>query len=297
MTPLSAFLILVLPACIVAIGLSLAAVPGNRRAAEEPRPAPRLLARLVPPILLLLAFWSADIGQNQWHDFWPKNGTQRYLALAAAAALLGAIHAGLQRPAVTAGLRAALGALVVLALLSPIPEQYVPRWVLAVLCLACAVWLPLAGIALDAAPARLPRPAAPGVMLLCAALAAPGLYLSTYAEGALLMGSLAAIAGGMLASGAFLKGASALLPGGHTVWLALMAALLVVTYGYQDVPAWWALALMPLGPFGALAGLHAKRPLARVAAAWITAAAITGGATLAIVVSAPNDDPDSSYGS
>ena len=134
-------------------------------------------------------------------------------------------------------------------------------------------------------------------LTLAAAGIAPGLFESGYAGGAQLAGTLAAMMAGAAAALLLLARSTPDLRGANTVWLALLAALLLVTYGYQDVPAWWSLAIAAVAPFGALAGLPLKRRWLRFAAPVVAAGAVGAGSTLAVFAATAQDSDEPYYGS
>jgi hypothetical protein len=303
MTPLAAFSLFLLPAAMVAVAFAALAVvsrPGRVHTSEEPRRGPgllgRLAGRLAPPALFGLAFWPADIALHQWHPLWPVDGSNRFLGIAIAAAVGAAAHAAVGTWWLAIVVRLVLGAAVTYGVLSPLPEQYVARPLLAVLCIVAALWLAGAGAVLDRAQLRTPRFALLGGLALAVLAAAPGLFESGYASGAQLAGALGSMAGGGAIALLLFRRAAPELAGAHTVWLALLGAVLLVTYGYQDVPAWWALALMAIAPFGAIAGHFSGRMWVRAAAAITVPALIAGGATLAVILAAVGGAEEASHG-
>ncbi len=112
----------------------------------------------------------------------------------------------------------------------------------------------------------------------------------------MLAGSLGAMGFGMAAVRAIPRLTPLELHGGHTVWLALLASILLVTFGYTDVPAWWALPIMAFAPLGVLTGFVPRCRWRRFVAATLAAALIAGGATLAATLAAPDDEGESPYG-
>ena len=292
MTPQQAILSILIPGVASALALfAISFLPGVVNGAEQDKSTQRdrVLRRSLPAFVAVAAFFFADLALNQWHDLWPKDGTQRFLAVGLAAALLGTVHSLAGLVTLTAVLRAALGAGLALGVLVPLPEMYMPRGLLIGLTIASGLWLAGTGAMLDAAGSRLPRAAILLALLLMAIIAAPGLFKSGYAGGARLAAGLGAIAGGALVAAVLRRQSLPRLSGFHTVWLALFATILLVTYGYQDVPAWWALPIMAVAPLGVVAGLFVKHPLLRVALGGLASAIITVGATLAVVASASNN--------
>lgn len=295
MTPLSAFLTLVVPLSLVAagmLGISLL----RRRVAEreEGGLAARVAARSAPAAIFAVAFWPADVALNQWHELWPTDGTERFLAVAVAAAVVGTAHAATGRAMVTALLRLALGAAVPLGLLTPLSEQFMPRPLLVALTVATALWLPTVGAVLDRADRKLPRLTL-GAALFAAALAvAPGVFESGYAGGAQLAAALGVLGAGLALARLARSGAEA--SGAVTVWLALFAAILLVTYGYTEVAAWWPLVVMAAAPLGVLAGWTFRRGWARWTAAVVGSAVLAGGATAGAVAAGAAEADDSYYG-
>ncbi|MFG0258802.1 MAG: hypothetical protein ACF8LK_00505 [Phycisphaerales bacterium JB041] len=296
-------LAVLLPGAFSAIGflvLSFVGAHGRESEAgvEEPRRDGRV-RRVLPALVGVGAFFFADLALNQWHELWPRDGTQRYLAIAIAAGVAGLVHAVAGLIAVTAVVRLALGAGLALGVLLPLPELYMPRGLLVVLTIASGVWLAGAGAVLDLVGARVPRAASVLVLFASAMLAAPGLFQSGYAGGAQLAGGLGAIAGGAFMVSAVRGRRVGTLSALHTVWLAVFATVLLVTYGYQEVPVWPALPVMAAAPLGVLAAFAVKHGVVRVALAGLAAALISGGATLAVVGVASNDadsEDASSYG-
>ena len=59
-----------------------------------------LLARILPPVIVAIAFVPAPIVVNGKHDLWPLNASERALAVALAAGILGLLGAGVGRPRV-----------------------------------------------------------------------------------------------------------------------------------------------------------------------------------------------------
>ncbi len=292
MTPQQAILAILIPGVVSAIALfALSFLPGSKRPAENGESASRdrMFVRPWPAIVAVAAFFFADLGLNQWHDLWPKDATQRFLAVGVAAALIGALHSLAGWVTLTVVLRVVLGAGLALGVLVPLPEMYMPRGLLIVLTIASGLWLAGTGAMLDAAGSRLPRAAILLALLLMAIIAAPGLFKSGYAGGARLAAGLGAIAGGALVAAVLRRQSLPQLSGFHTVWLAVFASILLVTYGYQEVPAWWALPIMAIAPLGVVAGLFVKHPLLRVVLAGLVSAVIVVGATLAVVASASNN--------
>ncbi len=292
MTPQQAILAILIPGAVGAIALfALSFLPGVVNGAEQDKSEQRdrVLRRSLPALVAVAAFFFADLGLNQWHALWPKDGTQRFLAVGLAAALLGTIHSLAGLVTLTAVLRAALGAGLALGVLVPLPEMYIPQGLLVGLTITSGLWLAGMGTMLDAAGSRLPRTAILLALLLVAIIAAPGIFKSGYAGGAQLAAGLGAIAGGALVAAVLRRQSLPQLSGFHTVWLALFATILLVTYGYQDVPAWWALPIMAIAPLGVVAGLFVRHPLLRVALAGLVSAVIVVGATLAVVTSASNN--------
>ena len=292
MTPQQAILSILIPGVASALALfAISFLPGVVNGAEQDKSTQRdrVLRRSLPAFVAVAAFFFADLALNQWHDLWPKDGTQRFLAVGLAAALLGTVHSLAGLVTLTAVLRAALGAGLALGVLVPLPEMYMPRGLLIGLTIASGLWLAGTGAMLDAAGSRLPRAAILLTLLLMAIIAAPGLFKSGYAGGARLAAGLGAIAGGALVAAVLRRQSLPRLSGFHTVWLALFATILLVTYGYQDVPAWWALPIMAVAPLGVVAGLFVKHPLLRVVLGGLASAIITVGATLAVVASASNN--------
>lgn len=241
------------------------------------------LRRIAGPLVVLAAFVVADVGLNQWHELWPIDGTQRYLAVAIAAAIAGVVHRCVGLIAVSALLRAGIGAALAYGVLSPLPEMYMPQGLLVTLTALSGVWLAVMGTALDVAAVRLPRAGTAIGLSLVALVAAPGIFKSGYAGGANIAGGLGTIAGGAFVVAAVRGEKSVVLAGMHTVWLAVWAAVLLVTYGYQEVPAWWALPIMAIAPIGVLASLAVKHRGVRVVVAALAAAMIAAVATVAVV--------------
>ncbi|MDQ7012631.1 MAG: hypothetical protein Q9O74_01890 [Planctomycetota bacterium] len=302
MTPQQAILAILIPGVVSATALvALSFLPGRDRPAEDGEGASRdrIFVRPWPAIVAVAAFFFADLGLNQWHDLWPKDATQRFLAVGVAAALIGALHSLAGRVTLTVMLRVVLGAGLALGVLVPLPEMYMPRGLLIVLTGASGLWLGATGAVLDGAGSRLPRAAVPLVLAATAIIAAPGIFKSGYAGGAQLAVGLGALAGGAFVAAVLRRRTLPGLSGLHTVWLAVFATILLVTYGYQEVPAWWALPIMAVAPLGVVAGLFGKHRLLRVVLAGLVSAVIVVGATLAVVASASNNaapEEESYYG-
>lgn len=303
MTPTQVVLAVLVPGAFSAVALLVLSFLGvadrDESAPDAPARRDGWVRRALPALVGVGAFFFADLGLNQWHELWPKDGTQRFLAIAIAAGAAGVVHALVGLIAVTVVLRLALGAGLALGVLLPLPEMYMPRGLLVVLTVGSGVWLAGTGAALDAVGSRVPR-AATALALACTAmLAAPGLFQSGYAGGAQLAGGLGAIAGGAFLVAAVRRDREGTLSGLHTVWLAVFGAVVLVTYGYQDVPVWPALPVMAVAPLGVLVALAVRHGLVRVALAGLAAAVIAGGATLAVVALDSNDaasEDGSSYG-
>ncbi|MFG0243551.1 MAG: hypothetical protein ACF8R9_12265 [Phycisphaerales bacterium JB054] len=301
MTPIQVVLAVLVPGAFSAVALlalSFVRAGGKDSADAPPRPD-GWVRRALPALVGVGAFFFADLGLNQWHELWPKDGTQRFLAIAIAAGAAGIVHALVGLIAVTAVLRLVLGAGLALGVLLPLPEMYMPRGLLVVLTVASGVWLAGAGAALDIVGSRVPRAASALALGAAAMLAAPGVFQSGYAGGAQLAGGLGAIAGGAFLVAAVRRDRVGTLSGLHTVWLAVFGTVLLVTYGYQDVPVWSALPVMALAPVGVVAALAVKHGVVRVVLAGLAAAVIAGGATLAVVALDSNDaasEDGSSYG-
>jgi hypothetical protein len=306
MTPLEAVLTLVAPALLAALGLvALSLLPPR----EGDGTRAGVARRLALPILAGVAFFPADVALNQWHALWPRDGTNRYLAVALGAVVAGVLHGSLPQDrmgrgggvAAVAVVRALLGAAAAWALLAPLPEQYVPAGLLVGLMAATGVWLGLAGGLLDHADARLPRGAVFGALAASAVAMAPGLFQSGYAGGARMAAGLAALAGGLAVAGVVRRRRLGPAPGAVTVWLGLLGAVLLVTFGYNDVPAPWALALMALAPLGVLGALAVRPARLRFAVGVLAPAAVACAATLGVVASsgqggaAGEADEDASY--
>jgi len=149
-----------------------------------------------------------------------------------------------------------------------------------------AAWLAGAGWVLDRGDTRLPRLTVPTVLLLTAAVSAPGLYLCTFAGGASLAGALASIAGGLCLARLLSRGPTGGASGAFTVWLALFGSVLLVPVGYNEVPAPWVLAVMAIAPLGVLAGLLPRCPVRRFAAASVAVGVLAGAATIAATLAA-----------
>lgn len=303
MTPIQVVLAVLVPGAFSAVVLLVLSFVGvtdrDATAADGPARPDGWVRRALPALVGVGAFSFADLGLNQWHELWPRDGTQRYLAVAIAAGAAGVVHTLVGLIAVTAVLRLVLGAGLALGVLLPLPEMYMPRGLLVVLTVGSGVWLAGAGAALDVVGSRVPR-AATVLALACAAmLAAPGLFESGYAGGAQLAGGLGAIAGGAFLVAAVRRDRLVTLSSLHTVWLAVFGAVVLVTYGYQDVPVWPALPVMAVAPLGVVVALAVRHGLVRVALAGLAAAVIAGGATLAVVALDSNDaasEDGSSYG-
>ncbi len=301
MTPLSAFLQFILPAILAAGAIAALTLLSPRAGPDRDVPsrapcARGLVAGALAPLLLALSFWPGDVALNQWHPLWPTDGTNRFLAVALGAGAFGLLHGAARSPLLPAFLRAALGAAVALALLSPLDERYMPPMLLVGLTLVTTVWLVGAGAALDHAAARAPRPAVPAALAATAGAGAPGLFASGYAGGAMLGGTLCAIGAGWFIAALLPRRALPRLAGAHTVWLALLAAVLLVTYGYVDVPAWWPLVAIATAPLGALAAALPLRPWARAGVALLTAGLVAGGASAGAMLSVPAETGDPYYG-
>jgi|GEM_PF-3545578 len=301
MTPMQLVLAVLVPGAFCAIALlSLSLVPASEKDSADASPRPDgWVRRALPALVGVGAFFFADLGLNQWHELWPKDGTQRFLAIAIAAGVAGVVHALVGLIAVTAVLRLVLGAGLALGVLVPLPEMYMPRALLVGLTVGSGVWLAGTGAVLDGVGRRVPRAATVLALVASAMLAAPGIFQSGYAGGAQLAGGLGAIAGGAFLIAAVRRDRVGTLSGLHTVWLAVFGAVLLVTYGYQDVPVWSALPVMALAPFGVVAALAVKHGVVRVGLAGLAAAVIAGGATLAVVALDSNDaasEDGSSYG-
>ena len=301
---MQAVLAVVVPGALCAFalfGLSLFRTRvGGDVSAEGARPEDGWARRVFPAVVACAAFFFADLGLNQWHELWPKDGTQRFLAVAVAAGAAGVAHTLLRLVAVTAVVRAGLGAAIALGILLPLPEMYMPRGLLEALTISSGLWLAGVGATLDLVEARVPRAAGPLVLAAAAMLAAPGIFQSGYAGGAQLAVGLGAIAGGAFVVAAVRRQRLGMLSGLYTVWLGVFGAVLLVTYGYQDVPLWLALLVMGLAPLGVLAALAIRHGVLRVVLAGLAAAVIAGSATLAVVVWSSNDaaaadDPYSGY--
>ena len=301
MTPMQLVLAVLVPGAFCAIALlALSLVPAGEKDSADASPRPDgWVRRALPALIGVGAFFFADLGLNQWHELWPKDGTQRFLAIAIAAGVAGVVHALVGLIAVTAVLRLVLGAGLALGVLVPLPEMYMPRALLVVLTVGSGVWLAGTGAVLDAVGRRVPRAATVLALVASAMLAAPGIFQSGYAGGAQLAGGLGAIAGGAFLVAAVRRNRMMTLSGLHTVWLAVFAAVLLVTYGYQDVPVWSALPVMAVAPLGVVAALAVRHGVVRVVLAGLAAAVIAGGATLAVVALDSNDaasEDGSSYG-
>lgn len=294
MTPLDALLNLLAPGLIGAVlGLAVSLLPRSKDGAAPEGSAVDggLLRRLAAPLVVGLAFFPVDVSLHQWHELWPKDGTNRFLAVAVAASAGGLVHAGVSLIGVTAVVRGLLGALIALGLLSPLPEQFVPRGVLVGLSVGTGLWLAGVGFALDRAEQRLARGVVPAGLMFAAGAAAPGLFENGYAGGARLAAGLAAIGGGLAVAAAIRGWRIGRLGGGWTVWLAVLAAILLVTYGYTDKAVWWSLCLMAAAPLGLLAGLPLKSGWGRAAVALVGAGVIAVGGTLAAMAAGSNDGP------
>lgn len=256
-----------------------------------------VLARILPPVVAAGAFFSIDLGLNQWHSLWPIDGTQRFLAVAIGAGLFGVLHAA-AGPALLAILfRLLLGAGLALGVLTPLPDMFMPPGLLIGLTIASGLWLAATGLVFDSAGARLPRVAQPMTLAGLAAVAAFGLFLNKYAGGSLLTAGLGAVAGGGLVVALLCGKRLPALSGLHTVWLAVFAAILLVTFGYQEKASPWSLVCMALAPTGILLGLLPKRALARAALAATATVAIAGlGVLIVGLQSASGDEsPEDSY--
>lgn len=314
MTPIAAILLLVLPAAVVGVAVLGAVVASGRRGGAEGRDAgPPAWARAAAPAAFAAALWSADFALHQAHALWPRDGTLRYLAVAAGAGVIGVVHALVGRVWFTAVLRGLLGIALAAAVLAPLAGgRYVAWPVFWGLVAAAGVWLAGAGWVLDRVDRGSPRLTAPLAMLLAAAAAAPGLYASRYAGGAQLFGGLSAVAVGALGArvlaGLFVRrgtaeataNPTAELAGGWTVWLSWYAAVLLVTYGYTDVPAVWVLPVLAMAPLGAGAGLLVRRGPAQLAASLAGVLALAVGGSVAAGLAAGDDgggspDEDGSY--
>ena len=305
MSPLSALLQFVVPAVVVAgvlLGLRVARArkpaPGDAvKPADAEKPG---LERFVLPLLVAAAFWPADIGLNQFHAVWDKDGTKRFLAVAIAASLWGLVHVSVGRAGVTTAIRALLGAGVATIVLLPLAGgRYVPWPMFVALAAGTAAWLACVGWVLDRGDTRLPRLTVPAVLVLTAAASAPGLFLCTFAGGAALAGALASIAGGLCLARLLSRAPTGAASGASTVWLALFGSILLVTLGYTEVHAPWVLAMMAIAPLGVLAGLLPRCPWRRFATASVAAGALAGAATLSAGLAAgpasSDDDDESSY--
>lgn len=294
MTPLAAILLFALPAAVAAGGFLVVELLGARSEREADARA-SLAWRLAPPMVFVAAFLPADFGLNHAHPIWDKDGTKRFLAVVLAAGLVGAIHAAVGRAVATGILRAILGAGTAFIVLLPLAGgTYLPWPLLLGLATAAALWLPTTGGVLDRADESLPRLTVPVVLLVTAAASAPGLFACGYAGGAMLAGTLGAAAFGLSISRATTRQRPVAIAGGNTVCLALLAAILLVTFGYNDVPAWWVLPIMAAAPLAALAGLLPDCPMRGFAAAVLAAGMLAGGATLASTLAA-TDDQEESY--
>ena len=297
MTPLSALLQFVVPAVVVAgvlLGLWLA-LARKPAAGDAVQPG---LERFVLAPLVTAAFWPADIGLNQFHAVWDKDGTKRFLAVAIAAGLCGLVHVAVGRASLTAVIRVLLGAGVATIVLLPLAGgRYVPWPMFIALAAGTAAWLACAGWVLDRGDTRLPRVTVPTVLLVTAAASAPGLFLCTFAGGASLAGALASIAGGVCLARLLSRAPTGDASGALTVWLAIFGSILLVTVGYTEVRAPWVLAVMAISPLGVLAGLLPRCPWRRVGAASVAAGVLAGAATVAAGLAAgpaSGDDADGS---
>lgn len=306
MTPIVLLYLLGVPAGVAAVLLGVAGVLSRHAGPGPAADAPSrgaVWSRVVAPVAVAAGAWSADFAIHQWHPVWDRDGTMRYLAVALAAGAAGVVHAGVGRWAVTGVLRAILGAGVAAAVLLPLAGgRYVPWGVFWGLVPAGALWLAVAGGVLDRADRSLPRLSVPAGMAVAAAGIAPGLFASTYAGGAQLAGAMAAIAGGASVARLAARRGAVELSGGWTVWLAVLEAVLLVTFAYTDVPALWVLPVMALAPLGVAAGLAARGRAARFVAAVVGAVVLSGGASVAAWAAAGHDgggsseDGGSSYG-
>ncbi|MCC7389384.1 MAG: hypothetical protein IT431_11510 [Phycisphaerales bacterium] len=296
MTPTAAILLLVVPAILCAGVLLAAGLLAARGRGEGGAPArPPAWARGAAPVAFAAGRWSADFALHQAHPVWDRDGTMRYLAVALAAGLVGLVHAAVGRARVTVVLRAVLGAAVPAAVLAPLAgERYVAWPVFWVLVPATGVWLVVAGGLLDRAERALARLTAPVALACVAGAAAPGVFLSGYAGGANLLGGLGALAGGAAVAKLGARRGGVELSGGWTVWLAAFAAVVLVTFGYADVPAVWVLPVLALAPLGVGAGLLVKGTAARFAAAVGGVLVVAGAGTVAAGLAAGDDGGGSS---
>ncbi len=85
--------------------------------------------------------------------------------------------------------------------------------------------------------------------------------------------------------------------GGWTVWLAAFAAVVLVTFGYADVPAVWGRCrCWRQRRSGSGAGFLVKGTAARFAAAVVGALVVAGAGTVAAGLAAGDDGGGSSEG-
>lgn len=299
MTTLSAILIFIVPA-VLAAGLCLAAGLARRRGPHRSEDAAgsthSLLTRLVPPAAVGFAFSFAEFGVNSFHPVWDKDGSKRFLAVAIAAVLAGLLHAAIARPLPAVLLRALLGAGIAWAVLSPLlGGRYMSFGLLAGLAAGTAAWLACTGALMDRAGRSRHAAAVPGAFMMTALAAAPGVFESGYAAGAMFIGGLGSIAGGLLVLGISPWRDRVLISGASTVWLGLLAAILLVTYAYQEVPSPWALALIGAAPLCAGLAMLRGRGWLTVVATWIVAAVIAVSGTLWVIAASPPEEEGSYY--
>ncbi|QKK08787.1 MAG: hypothetical protein HND58_11880 [Planctomycetota bacterium] len=219
MTPTQVVLAVLVPGAFSAVALLVLSFLGvadrDESAPDAPARRDGWVRRALPALVGVGAFFFADLGLNQWHELWPKDGTQRFLAIAIAAGAAGVVHALVGLIAVTVVLRLALGAGLALGVLLPLPEMYMPRGLLVVLTVGSGVWLAGTGAALDAVGSRVPRAAT----ALGAGVHGDAGGAGAVSERVCRRGAAGRRAGGDRGRGVSGRGGAAG-PGGDAVWAA-----------------------------------------------------------------------------
>jgi hypothetical protein len=238
-----------------------------------------LLALLLTPLVVAIAFIPAPVVINGKHDLWPVNASERAVAVAIVAGILGLLAAALRRhrrlapaPAFIAGSFAALAVLIALH------PHAVSTPLLSSALLMSGAWVGAGAHLLGRAEVARAGPTVPAMLAL--ALFATSLVMlfsaiGTYAQ---QVGALVAVLSAATLV-AFWKKRATLGIGGITAILSILAYFLVGAWQFSRNPPLGALAVAAALPLAIpLLARFASRSRAAFIGAWATLAILCVGA-------------------